>query len=381
MSDVRVRKLQEFIKQEVSGMLMRGLKDPRIGFVTVTEVEVTGDLRQATIYVSLFGKDEEKKASLQALRHAAGHIRSELGKVLHLRYTPEIFFDADTSLDYSMHIESLLMINKKALKTALDKVQNIILTVHVHPDGDALGSLLAFYEALTAQGKIVTMVVDDIIPEKYNFLAHVDEIRSVDTMTDWTTDMLLVLDASTFERIGRVGELCKAPIYNIDHHISNSHFADGLYLQPEFAATGEILTDLCNSWDWPITETMANALYMAIATDCGFFRFSNTTENTLNMAALCVKNRAKPNVISEHVEVTTVARGYVDLIRNVDTVDIAILLKAVDVNVTRVSLRAKVTDVNKIAGHFGGGGHVKAAGCTIQANIDGAIEQLLAVIP
>lgn len=202
----------------------------------------------------------------------------------------------------------MVMINKKALKTALDKVQNIILTVHVHPDGDALGSLLAFYEALTAQGKIVTMVVDDIIPEKYNFLAHVDEIRSVDTMTDWTTDMLLVLDASTFERIGRVGELCKAPIYNIDHHISNSHFADGLYLQPEFAATGEILTDLCNSWDWPITETMANALYMAIATDCGFFRFSNTTENTLNMAALCVKNRAKPNVISEHVEVTTVAR-------------------------------------------------------------------------
>lgn len=113
MSDVRVRKLQEFIKQEVSGMLMRGLKDPRIGFVTVTEVEVTGDLRQATIYVSLFGKDEEKKASLQALRHASGYIRSELGKVLHLRYTPEIFFDADTSLDYSMHIESLLNDIKK----------------------------------------------------------------------------------------------------------------------------------------------------------------------------------------------------------------------------------------------------------------------------
>ena len=311
----------------------------------------------------------------------------------------------------------MAMINKKALKTALDKAQNIILTVHVHPDGDALGSLLAFYEALTAQGKTVTMVVDDIIPEKYNFLAPVDKIHSIETMTDWTTDMLLVLDASTFERIGRVGELCKAPIYNIDHHISNSHFAAGLYLLPEFAATGEILTDLCESWNWPITETMANALYMAIATDCGFFRFSNTTENTLNMAALCVKNGAKPNVISEHVEVTTVARievmkealqtirfykdgkvavlaldealmakvgddtdGYVDLIRNVDTVDIAILLKAVDTSVTRVSLRAKVTDVNAIANHFGGGGHVKAAGCTIQANIDGAIEQLLTVI-
>lgn len=113
MSDVRVRKLQEFIKQEVSSMLMRGLKDPRISFVTVTDVEVTGDLRQATIYVSLFGKDEEKKASLQALRHAAGHVRSELGKVLRLRYIPEISFDADTSLDYSMHIESLLHDIKK----------------------------------------------------------------------------------------------------------------------------------------------------------------------------------------------------------------------------------------------------------------------------
>ncbi|MBS4912644.1 MAG: 30S ribosome-binding factor RbfA [Veillonella sp.] len=113
MSDVRVRKLQEFIKQEVSSMLMRGLKDPRIGFVTVTDVEVTGDLRQATIYVSLFGSDEAKKESLQALRHAIGHIRSELGKVLRLRYTPELFFEADTSLDYSMHIESLLNDIKK----------------------------------------------------------------------------------------------------------------------------------------------------------------------------------------------------------------------------------------------------------------------------
>lgn len=108
MSDVRVRKLQEFIKQEVSQMLMRGMKDPRIGFTTVTDVEVTGDLRQATIYVSLFGSDKEKKDTLQALKHARGHVRSELGRILNLRHVPEIDFDQDTSLDYSMHIESLL---------------------------------------------------------------------------------------------------------------------------------------------------------------------------------------------------------------------------------------------------------------------------------
>ena len=97
MSDVRVRKLQEFIKQEVSQMLMRGLKDPRIGFTTITDVHVTGDLREATIYVSLFGSDKEKQDTLIALQHAAGHIRTELGKVLR----------------YSMHIESLLNEIKK----------------------------------------------------------------------------------------------------------------------------------------------------------------------------------------------------------------------------------------------------------------------------
>ena len=68
MSDVRVRKLQEFIKQEVSQMLMRGLKDPRIGFTTITDVHVTGDLREATIYVSLFGSDKEKEDTLIALQ-------------------------------------------------------------------------------------------------------------------------------------------------------------------------------------------------------------------------------------------------------------------------------------------------------------------------
>lgn len=308
-------------------------------------------------------------------------------------------------------------ITKEQLKVALDDAQHIILTVHVHPDGDAIGSMVAFYEALTNEGKSVTMVVDDVVPAKYSFLAHSDKIKQPKEMTTWDADMLLVLDASTFERIGEVGTLCKAPIYNIDHHISNSQFAEALFLCPDFAATGEILAYLCDSWGWKITASMANALYMAIATDCGFFRFSNTTEQTLKMGALCVACGAQPNIVSEHVEVTTIARievmkealqtiqffkdgkvavialdealmakvgddtdGYVDLIRNVDTVDVAILLKAVNKKTTRVSLRAKETDVNAIASQFGGGGHVKAAGCTIQADIAGAIAQLIAVI-
>ena len=82
MSELRVRKVQEFIKQEVSQMLLHDLKDPRIGFVTVTEVKVTGDLREATIYVSLFGKPEEKKASLDALNKSRSFVRRELGQRL-----------------------------------------------------------------------------------------------------------------------------------------------------------------------------------------------------------------------------------------------------------------------------------------------------------
>ena len=108
MSELRVRKVQEFIKQEVSQMLLHDLKDPRIGFVTVTEVKVTGDLREATIYVSLFGKPEEKKASLDALNNSRGFVRRELGQRLKIYYTPEISFAEDASLDYGMHIDGLL---------------------------------------------------------------------------------------------------------------------------------------------------------------------------------------------------------------------------------------------------------------------------------
>ena len=108
MSELRVRKMQEFIKQEVSSMLLREVKDPRLGFVTVTGVHLTGDLREATVYVSLFGSEKEKKESMTALEMATGFIRGELGKRLKIYYTPQISFEQDTSLDYGMHIEGLI---------------------------------------------------------------------------------------------------------------------------------------------------------------------------------------------------------------------------------------------------------------------------------
>lgn len=108
-SQLRIEKLQELIKQEVSKMLLYDIKDPRIGFVTVTEVEMTGDLREAKIYVSIMGNDEQIKNSMEGLQSALGFVRREIGKRIRLRFTPEISFAPDKSLDYSEHIQKLLL--------------------------------------------------------------------------------------------------------------------------------------------------------------------------------------------------------------------------------------------------------------------------------
>ena len=108
MAELRVRKIQEFIKQEVGKLLLNGIKNPRLGFTTVTDVKVTGDLREATVYVSLFGSEKEKKDSLNVLNKAKGFIRKEVGKSLNIFYSPEISFEEDKSLEYGMKIEKLL---------------------------------------------------------------------------------------------------------------------------------------------------------------------------------------------------------------------------------------------------------------------------------
>ncbi len=107
--NLRIEKLQELIKQEMSKMLLKELKDPRIGFVMVTDVEMTGDLREAKIYVSVMGGEEQVKSSLEGLNSALGFIRREIGHRIRLRFTPEISFALDTSLDYGDHIQKLLL--------------------------------------------------------------------------------------------------------------------------------------------------------------------------------------------------------------------------------------------------------------------------------
>jgi ribosome-binding factor A len=108
MGQLRTEKVQEFIKQEISQLILTGLKDPRIGFVTVTRVEVTGDLRHAKVLISLMGSAEQKAATLQGLQRALGFMRAEVGKRLQLKMAPDLSLVVDESLDHSVRIQKLL---------------------------------------------------------------------------------------------------------------------------------------------------------------------------------------------------------------------------------------------------------------------------------
>lgn len=108
MAKIRVGRVAEQIKKEISQLIQQELKDPRLGFTTVTGVESSSDLSQANIYVSVMGTDDEVKATLLALEKAKGYLRTEIGKRIRFRHTPELIFKLDQSIAYGSKIEKLL---------------------------------------------------------------------------------------------------------------------------------------------------------------------------------------------------------------------------------------------------------------------------------
>ncbi|MEH6990656.1 30S ribosome-binding factor RbfA [Cytobacillus firmus] len=105
---LRANRVGEQMKKELGEIISRKIKDPRVGFVTVTDVQVTGDLQQATVFISVLGDAEQRENTLRGLAKAKGFIRSEIGQRIRLRKTPEILFEFDESIDYGNRIESLL---------------------------------------------------------------------------------------------------------------------------------------------------------------------------------------------------------------------------------------------------------------------------------
>ncbi|WP_432718823.1 DHH family phosphoesterase [Pectinatus frisingensis] len=303
------------------------------------------------------------------------------------------------------------------IKEAAEKIKSarhIIIAPHVNPDCDGLGSTLGLYHALTKSGHDVKIFVDDEIPEAYHFLPGWEIFKKPDEKIK-DVDLLIVLDAEP-ERVGRVTTIANAPILNFDHHRSNTRTADFLYLEPQRAATGEIMYELLKTLDIQFDLNMAVCIYTAIATDCGFFKYSNTTAYTMRIAGELLDIGVRPNLISEAldqkkyddikilaavinslelyndgtvavigadkniVDNCTSTEGFVDIARIVEGVDVAVLVKYAGDELTRISMRSKNTDVATIAEALGGGGHVRAAGCTLKLPFAVARQKIITAI-
>ena len=109
MGQLRMERVQELMKQEISKIILEDVKDPRVGFVTVTRVHVTSDLRSARVFVSLMGSEEQMAECWRGLNRSLGFIRREVGQRVRLRYTPELSLEIDDSMAYSAHIQELLL--------------------------------------------------------------------------------------------------------------------------------------------------------------------------------------------------------------------------------------------------------------------------------
>lgn len=298
-----------------------------------------------------------------------------------------------------------MQIERGDIRKYIDGADNILLTSHVHPDGDAIGSCLALYHVLKGMGKEVQVVIDYHVPDIYDILPGFEEIQRYEGQ-QLEADLVVLLDA----RPGREGRVCAtvfAPVLNIDHHTSNDMSADYAYVEPEVSATAEILYGIFREWGVALTEEIASCLYLGIATDTGFFAFPNTCPETLEICANLMRMGVKPAALAAAVsrktfhEVEELARGLgtmelfaggkvvgifldesfrdleltdalIDMVRFIDGIDLAVLLKAEDDKSCRVRMRSEVLDVSLLAKRLGGGGHREAAGATIMAGVDEA---------
>ena len=290
--------------------------------------------------------------------------------------------------------------------------RSFLLTTHVNPDGDGIGSEVALALWLRTLGKSVRVLNDSVVPAAFLFLAgdpplevfepELAEQRFADA------DALIVLDTSNRQRIGRVGQLLDRhaiPIAVVDHHVSHAHgFGQVNVIEPEASATGEIVYDLMREAGATITPTIAEALYVALMTDTGSFRFSNTDSHAHRMAAellgfgldpqrlhaqvhshasaarlrffgevlaklelldggRLVVLEAAPDQFERHGLQGADTDGLVDMPRTIAGVDAVALFSVVEPGKVKVSLRSTGrVAIDAVVTRLGGGGHAHAAG-------------------
>jgi phosphoesterase RecJ-like protein len=302
--------------------------------------------------------------------------------------------------------------------------QRFFLTTHVRPDGDGLGAMLAFAEALERLGKHVRRVIPSRLPPRYEFL---DPGRKIEVFAPPGThdcDALVVLDTGTWNQLEGVAEFVRvspAEKVVIDHHRTQDDLGATAFVDVSAAATGQLAYEIIAALGVPLTPTMARNLFVAIVWDTGWFKHPNTSPDTHELAARLVAAGANSTAINEelyernsperlrllgvalsrltigaggrvaHLEVRFAdyaATGAIpldteDLInhpRSIAGVEVALVFIEQKGGSVKVSFRSKRADVSKLAEQFGGGGHKLAAGATVPGPLDAARERVLTAV-
>lgn len=309
-----------------------------------------------------------------------------------------------------------------------EKTENIIKTAkkiliisHINPDGDALGSTCGLYQMIYNRfKKRADLCALTYLSPVYKFLPNIEYAKSSYDKS-LVYDLVITVDVAALDRLGDMRilfEKAKTTI-NIDHHKTNNNFGDYNYVMPNASSAGEVLYKLFKNSGWKIDKNTADCLYTAILTDTGGFRFDNTTEDVFLAVADLVEAGANPNEIytncyelksksyvmfqnycvnkaqfldDDKIAYMTIYKrdlerfnakddyteGLAETLRAIVTTDISFVAKEVEPDkVCKISMRSKKFDVSKICMAFGGGGHARAAGCTIKSSVDNAVKKIL----
>lgn len=292
----------------------------------------------------------------------------------------------------------------------IEQNQRFMITSHIRPDGDGLGSGLALYWMLRSLGKYADVILRDRVPPAYTVLPGSDLIVLQDEVTE-NYDAAFIIECSDVERPGLVG-LKNQFVVNIDHHSTTIPFGDINWIDPTAAAVGEMIYNLSKALGVEVTKEIAECIYTALLTDTGSFHFSNTTERTLKIASELVRRGVEPARISQalfysypfsrikllgivlagiqrdesgRIAWVTMDRatmyeadaceedadGIVNHALSASEIEAVAFFKELAPDVYRISLRSKgKNNVAKVAEMFGGGGHRNAAGCRVEGEFE-----------
>jgi len=306
----------------------------------------------------------------------------------------------------------------------LRKGRRFLITTHVRCDGDAIGSELALMHLLARLGKEGHPVNDGGIPPEYFFLPGANRIGKGPEDIRGKYDALIVVDSGSIERLERIKTALPPglKIINIDHHKSNERFGDVNWVEPHSSSVGEMLFRLVGEADVPMERNIALPLYVSIITDTGRFSHSNTKRSTHQVVAELLQHGIDPGAVTRNlfgnrtlpelrlaadfctrIQVSRdgrvgwaaitidmcrhwnvqpmLAQEYVDMIKSLRGVDVAVLFLEMESPEGRVKVSFRgesCVDVSSLAKVFSGGGHSRAAGCVVQGTIDQVEKRVLA---